>query len=83
MYMPKKPYKYGIEVFTLCDSSTYYCYDFIVYDKVPQRDLNTNVVLNMVNTLPPGLNYSITLDRGFTSPLLLHELRKRGHGATG
>lgn len=82
VYNPKKPYKFGIEVFTLCDSNTYYCYDFLVYDKVPQQSMTANIVLDLARSLPKDLKFTITLDRGFTSPILLYELRKLGHGAT-
>lgn len=83
IYNKSKPYKFGIELFTLCDSITYYCYDFIVYDKVPQKGLHTNVVLELCKNLPQGQSFDIVVDRGFTSPLLLKELKSMGHVATG
>ena len=83
IYNPSKPYKFGIEVFTMCDSVTYFCYDFLVYDKVPQLGLNTNVVLQLAKELPAHRKFTLILDRGFTSPILLHKLSEMGHGATG
>lgn len=83
VYNPSKPYKFGMEIFTLCDSISFYCYNFIVYDKVPKKGLHTSVVLDLCRVLPADVGYDIVLDRGFTSPLLLQELKKMGHTATG
>lgn len=83
IYNPSKPYKFGIEIFTICDSVTFYCLDFIVYDKVPQVGLHTNVVVELCKGLPFGEKFDIILDRGFTSPVLLEKLRLMGHRATG
>ena len=66
----------------MCDAMTYYCCDFTVYDKTPQPGLHTNVVLDLARDLPTGLNFTLILDRGFTSPLLLSQLSEMGHGAT-
>ena len=79
IYNPKKPYKFGMEVFVLCDGVTYYCYDFIVYDKTKRTDLHTNVVLDLAEGLPKHLSFNLVLDRGFTSPILLQKLLKMGH----
>lgn len=83
VYNKSKPYKFGIELFTLCDSISFYNYNFIVYDKVPQKGISTKVVLDLCKDLPVDVSYDIILDRGFTSPLLLQELKKMGHTATG
>lgn len=83
VYNPSKPYKFGIELFTLCDSITFYCYDFIVYDKVAQVGLHSNVVVELCKDLPIGQCYDLILDRGFTSPALLQQLKVMGHMATG
>jgi Transposase IS4 len=72
-----------MELFVLCDGVTYYCYDFIVYDKTRRVDLHTNVVLELAQGLPKNLSFNLILDRGFTSPLLLQKLRELGYGATG
>lgn len=34
IYNKTKPYKFGMEVFSICCASTYYCWDFVVYDLV-------------------------------------------------
>jgi Transposase IS4 len=83
VYNPSKPYKFGIEVFSMCDSFTYYCYDFIVYDRVKQEKMHQKMVLHLVDTLPTDRKFSFVLDRGFTSPELLQKLAEKGHGATG
>lgn len=83
IYNPSKPYKFGIEIFTICDAITYYCYDFVVYDRVKRKGLRTGVVLDMVETLPKDKKYDLVLDRGFTSPILLKKLLDMGHTATG
>jgi hypothetical protein len=82
IYNPSKPYKFGYEVFTLCCATTYYCWDFLVYDKLPQPGLHSLVVMQLVRTLVRR-GHVIYLDRGFTSPALVHWLGKQGHGATG
>lgn len=83
IYNKSKPYKFGIEVFTLCDSVTYYNWDFIVYDKVKCPGLHTKMVMDLCDSLP-GEHHRVYLDRGFTSPLLLSQLKDElGHVATG
>lgn len=82
IYNPSKPYKFGFEVFSICCSKTYYCWHFIVYDKLPQVGLHSLVVMQLVSTLVYK-GHLIFLDRGFTSPALVHWLGKQGHGATG
>jgi hypothetical protein len=72
-----------MEIYTMCDSITYYCYDFVVYDRVKRKGLKTAVVLDMAKTLPEGRHYDLVLDRGFTSPILLQNLQGMGHTATG
>lgn len=82
MYTPKKPYKFGVQVHTICDSVTYYCWGFRVYDKVKTPDLHAKVVLEFMETLR-ATGHEVFLDRGFTAPMLLHNLKGRGHTATG
>lgn len=82
IYNKSKPYKFGMELFTLCCSMTYYCWDFVVYDRIKQVGLHSLVVMDMVRTLTMR-GHTIFLDRGFTSPALVRWLGNRGHGATG
>eukprot|EP00898_Chlorokybus_atmophyticus_P006863 jgi/Chlat1/7178/Chrsp57S06834 len=82
IYNHSKPYKFSIEIFQACDSDTYYCYDFIVYDKCPRLELHTYVVQQLVITMP-YVHHHFILDRGFTSPKLLMWLRMQGHSGTG
>lgn len=82
MYNKQKPYKFGIEVFVICDSLTYFNMHFIVYDKIKCKELHTKMVVELVEQLPMK-GYSVYLDRGFTSPWTLVKLRDMGHSATG
>jgi hypothetical protein len=82
IYNPSKPYKFGFELFSICCCKTYYCWHFIVYDKLPQPGLHSLVVMNLASTLVYK-GHIIFLDRGFTSPALIHWLGKQGHGASG
>lgn len=82
IYNPSKPYKFGYEVFSLCCATTYYCWHFIIYDKLPQKGLHSLVVMQLVHTLVQK-GHVIFLDRGFTSPSLVHWLGEKGFGASG
>eukprot|EP00898_Chlorokybus_atmophyticus_P005699 jgi/Chlat1/612/Chrsp103S01034 len=82
IYNPSKPYKFGIEVFQACDLETYYCYDFIICDKLPGPELHTWVVKELVANVPYE-HHHIVLDRGFTSPKVLIWLRSQGYNGTG
>eukprot|EP00898_Chlorokybus_atmophyticus_P008163 jgi/Chlat1/8348/Chrsp80S07896 len=64
------------------DANTYYCHDFIIYDKLKCPDLHTVVVQQLLAELL-GQQHDIYLDRGFTSPKLLLWIKAHGHNATG
>ncbi len=77
-YMPKKPAKYGIKKFLICDAKTYYMWDAIVYvGTQPDAPKDANSAKTIVEKLTEKLRGSgrnITLDNWFTSFPLAHEL---------
>jgi hypothetical protein len=83
IYNPKKPFKFGIEVFAVVDSLSFYCWHQHVYDKLPCPDMHSVVVKQLAETLPAGVGHAAILDRGFTAPLLLRDLAAMGIKATG
>ncbi|MCO5596997.1 hypothetical protein L7F22_051069 [Adiantum nelumboides] len=82
VYNPKKPHKFGIQVWNLCDSSSGYNYAFRIYDKMPCSELSFHVVADLVKTLPRK-GHHVFFDRYFTSVKLLEHLRSEGQGGTG
>ncbi|MCO5597163.1 hypothetical protein L7F22_051239 [Adiantum nelumboides] len=81
VYNPKKPYKFGIQVWNLCDSSTGYNYAFQVYDKMPCPELSFHVVANLVRSLRRQ-GHHVFFDRYFTFVKLLEHLWSDGQGGT-
>jgi len=57
--MPKKPAKYGIKFWLLCDVETRYVVGLELYSgkigNVIQRNLATNVVLRLIDQLPKNI----------------------------
>lgn len=78
-YMPKKPAKYGIKMFALCDAKTFYTSNLEVYCGVqpagPNRRSNSvkDVVLRMIAPIS-GSGRHLTLDNWFSSVPLANEL---------
>lgn len=78
-YIPNKPAKYGIKIWIVCDSKTYYAYNLEVYvgrnrNTTPEVNLGERVVL----TLTDGLNGSnVTADNLFISVSLAKKLKER------
>ncbi|CAF2674966.1 unnamed protein product [Rotaria sp. Silwood2] len=70
--MPKKPAKYGIKFWLLCDFDTRYVLALELYtgkiENVVQRNLSTNVVLRLIDQLPSNIQQgrNVTYDRYFT-----------------
>jgi hypothetical protein len=87
-YMPKKPNKWGIKVFTRC-GSTGLTYDFMVYTgKVhPPAEVDIgmsgNVVVHLTSTLPQNCGFLVYFDNFFTSMALLNFLRSKQIFAIG
>lgn len=80
-FMPKKPDKYGIKIFWLCDSKTAYPLKGFVYTgKDGEKrafDLAKNVVENLCCSYF-GTNRNITMDNYFTSFTLAESLLSQG-----
>jgi hypothetical protein len=81
-YMPKKPHKWGIKVFTRCGTSGF-TYDFMIYTgKVVSPEevdlgMSGNVVVHLTNSLPSNSDYFVYFDNFFSSIRLLSFLQKR------
>lgn len=85
MYMPKKPDKFGLKHWALCDATNSYCLNLQLYSgrgKNQPRDENQGqrVVLELTDYLPSG--YNITTDNFFTSIPLAIELLSRPNKMT-
>ncbi|CAF4715879.1 unnamed protein product, partial [Rotaria sp. Silwood2] len=82
-YMPKKPAKYGLKFWTLCDVQSRYVLALELYtgkvgDTV-QRNISTNIVLHLVDQLPKNVQQgrNITFDRYFSDFNLVQSLLER------
>lgn len=76
-YMPKKPTKWGIKVWQLCDSANGYCSNFQVYTGKSKENLKHGLGYHVVTTLAkPFLNknHHLYFDRFFTSVQLVRDL---------
>ena len=83
--MPSKPDKYGIKIWTLCDSHNGYCLNFEVYTEKgqggnPEQKKGLRVVKQLTEFLPAG--YNITTDNFFPSVELAETLLKRPNSMT-
>uniref|UniRef100_A0A8C4PWG8 PiggyBac transposable element-derived protein domain-containing protein n=1 Tax=Eptatretus burgeri TaxID=7764 RepID=A0A8C4PWG8_EPTBU len=80
-YIPKKPAKYGLKIFWLCDARIPYAIDGIVYTgrqprEEVQKNLGEKIVLQLCSRLR-NIGRNITTDNFFTSvPLAQHLLEK-------
>ena len=85
-YMPMKPTKWGVKVWTLAEASTGYAYNFQVYtgrvDGRTELGLGGRVVTDLVEPLL-GTNVQVYMDNYFTSVGLMEHLRARGILACG
>lgn len=71
-YIPNKPAKYGLKMFALCDSKTFYCSNFEVYcGKQPDGPYQvSNSALDIVKRLVKPIemsNRNVTTDNWYTS----------------
>lgn len=78
-YIPSKPAKYGIKIWTLCDSKSSYVLNTQVYtgkekSAAPEKNQGTRVVLDLTKDLK---GHNVTIDNFFTSYNLGQELLKR------
>lgn len=78
-YMPKKPARYGIKIWTLCDSLTTYAWNMQIYTgKRPDGNPETNQGMRVVLDLTKGLKgINVTADNFFITHALGVELLKR------
>ena len=87
-YLPKKPVKWGIKTFMLCEAETGYIANFEVYTGkspglfIPELGATGSVVVRL--TAPfQHQNYKIYTDRYYTSPLLSRHLLTVGIHSCG
>ena len=77
-YMPKKPAKYGLKLFPICDAKTAYCWDALFYTgKDSNASKNMHLAQKIVTDLTKPLRNTgrnITTDNRFTSFPLAREL---------
>lgn len=82
-YLPLKPIKRGIKLWTRCDSKTGYVYDTNIYcgkdNEVSEGTLGERVVLKLAETIR-NPNVAICFDRFFCSTILLDSI---GYSAVG
>jgi len=94
MYNPQKPTKWGLRVYTLCDSQTGYVCAFEPYygaattDQLPypNHQFAPRVVLHLIDQLlqaADGTGYHLFTDRYYTGCILAEELYKRQVHLTG
>lgn len=86
-YMPAKPTKWGIKIWSLCEADTGYLYSFQVYtgrdaNRGPEVGLAHNVVRNLTVPLQ-NTNAELFMDNYYTSTDLLLELKRNGIQACG
>ncbi|XP_047104480.1 piggyBac transposable element-derived protein 4-like [Schistocerca piceifrons] len=80
-YMPYKLAKYGIKIFWLCDATSAYALDGIVYTgRKAHEPIQKNLGLNLVKDLAKSIEVSsknITVDNFFTSVQLAEEMLQK------
>ena len=85
-YLPMKPIKWGVKLWTLCESETGYTINFQVYTGKDQRGvehgLGYRVVMDMVVMLQ-RTNAQVFFDNYFTSVPLMKNLKLLGIQACG
>ncbi|CAB4056530.1 unnamed protein product [Lepeophtheirus salmonis] len=82
-YIPSKPHKWGYKIMALCGSDGV-LYDFHVCDSPlkpvegePDLGASSNIVLQLAQTIPVGLNHLLYHDNWFTSLPLVTNLAKK------
>lgn len=82
-YLPSKPHKWGYKIFSLCGADGF-MYDFEVYTgKIllvpgePDLGASSNIVLDLVKSVPTGINHLLYFDNWFTSLPLMTTLAKK------
>jgi hypothetical protein len=85
-YIPSKPHKWGLKVWTLADSKSGYVWNWSLYTGQKEPDPNRGVAHQIVMKLcDPLLNlgHHLYCDNFFTSPALFEELADNQTGACG
>ena len=93
-YNPKKPTKWGLRIFCLCDSENGYVFSHIpCYGKTtteslihPNFPFTSRIVIHLAQVLqahPGGSGYHIYTDRFYTSPQIARELHEMEIHVTG
>ncbi|XP_067123686.1 piggyBac transposable element-derived protein 4-like, partial [Centruroides vittatus] len=80
-YIPSKRARFGIKFYNLCESSSGYLWNFIIYtgkgtilnEKYKDMPLTTQIVLTLIDPLL-GKGYCLTTDNYYTSPQLADHL---------
>jgi len=86
-YMPNKPIKFGYKVFSVCDSESYYLYNFKFYlgkesQEKTVHNFSTEISLNMLDCLAHK-GYIVYMDSFYSSFELFKILIEKGFGAVG
>lgn len=87
-YLPKKPVKWGIKTFMLCESETGYICNFEVYTGkstglfIPELGATGSVVARLTTNVQ-NQNYKVYTDRFYTSPSLSRYLLQKGIHSCG
>ena len=79
-YNPKKPHKWGVKIFQVCDSNNGYCCRFKIAagGSMPVRDLVLDLMQDYL-----GQGYVLYVDRYYTSVKLFHDLWRHKTAAVG
>ena len=85
IYNPKKPVKFGIKIYMLCESKSGYISEWQVYTgkSADDGDGKTHKVIMELTKNFREKGYHLYLDRYYTSPKIFYDLYKLKIGATG
>ena len=75
-YMPKKPIKWGVKVFALCDVQTSYNIDFNIYTGEVEGQDETSMTRAVITNLCTGFEhqgYRVFSDNFYSSPALAQQ----------
>ena len=79
-YMPKKPTKFGIKIWTLAEACTGYCLQFQIYtgksDDGQENGLAYRVVTDLLSSQFLHKNHHVYFDNYFTTVALVQDLAK-------
>ncbi|KRZ88516.1 PiggyBac transposable element-derived protein 4 [Trichinella sp. T8] len=85
VYIKSKPHRYGMKIWTVCDTATTYAWNFQVYcgkiEPWPERDQCRRVVLSLIQRL--GTGYGVTTENFFTSLAFARDLLSQRKTLTG